>query len=577
MTNYLSKKNVVGFGPGIKRKKGEVTGEEATLFFVEKKTSDISIEDRIPDRAFNKVTDVIEVGKVTPLLLNDCGIATRQLTIVPLRGGVQIGCESLSGVGTLGAIVQDRATGKLVALTNAHVAGNPLDVSTGELTALNAAGVEFTSGTAINEKMSQNGVEGSNQFGEVLRDVPGKFTRPRMTDCSISTIKSEFGVTPGIVGLTKYRQYFRQITTVAYGERVFKAGRTTGVTEGEIVSIGATILVEVIPGYNKEFREQVVILPIDPEIPFSGFGDSGAMICIDMGNGYVSMVAQLHAGTEDGSMAVASSMDEIVDALDIVPWDGRVIIDSDNIDVVSTGGAVFTRDNTTMLSVTNDQVCDGSVCGPGGLSIDSSYIPLLSCESTSWKSDLTIDATTIFVKAEVNADVGIEITLDSECGAESNPGVILQITLDSECNIMYPAAFDANVNVLISPNISADIGIGVGAEVNADVMLGATCESYAHPVLSATLDTDIFMAINADSMASVSCRVQAETDTLARVSVDLESLATVTGTGYNGGSGVVKVCGTSAVAPLMYGGSLPGSVVVADAGHTHVTDEVILI
>jgi hypothetical protein len=76
--------------------------------------------------------------------------------------------------------------------------------------------------------------------------------------------------------------------------RVYKAGRTTGWTEGDVVSIGVITDVEYDAGVAR-FRNQIAIQPTaDNTGPFSNSGDSGSGIY----NEKHQLAALLFAGSE---------------------------------------------------------------------------------------------------------------------------------------------------------------------------------------------------------------------------------------------------------------------------------------
>jgi hypothetical protein len=67
---------------------------------------------------------------------------------------------------------------------------------------------------------------------------------------------------------------------VALGTRVGKLGRTTGYTEGVVTAVSLAHLAVTIPAANPRdiaFKNIIEVTPDDPEKPFSGPGDSGAM------------------------------------------------------------------------------------------------------------------------------------------------------------------------------------------------------------------------------------------------------------------------------------------------------------
>ena len=113
----LRRKNVVGIGVGIKLTRGEDTGKNAIVVFVQKKLpeADIFRTEVLPEKIDGLETDVVEIGTVRLL-----GRTDRER---PAQPGVSIG-HYKSTAGTLGAIVKDLKTGEKLILSNNHVLAN---------------------------------------------------------------------------------------------------------------------------------------------------------------------------------------------------------------------------------------------------------------------------------------------------------------------------------------------------------------------------------------------------------------------------------------------------------------------
>jgi len=556
---WLRKKNVVGYGLGIKRVKGEKTGEEAMLFFVEKKTDDIADEDRVPDIIDGKKTDVIEFGKVTTKLLEPCGTDLMQKTIVPIRGGLQLS----TGVhlGTLGAVVKDNLTGKLFAITNSHVAGDPVNCTQDQADYLDSIDKSFIHGPSSAGLEMYQSTTDDNQFGEVVRNQEVNFDSFNRVDTALISIKSEFGVTPGIMGLSKYAQPFIHPGTIPVGTAVLKSGRTTGVTYGEILSMDATLNVGGRGNLNMPFENQIIVYSDNTETLFMGSGDSGAVLCVDLGDERVGIIGHLHAGTEmleiGGSWGVASRLDDIVDALDIRPWRGEIITGSDHPDVVSTGfGAVYEKDTVTFLTRTNDYVCDGMICGLTPLTVRSNVHPLISYASYDGAAKLTLQLGYPIVYAQVDTDVGIEINCTVTSGAVLDAGIGIQIGLEADVGIALATITDANVGIRIIAEGDIVVGTGIHPEVNADIFLSVDLETDVSQALPVTVDTDCIIMMSLDVGATVYDVVPAVANVNIKLSIELEAGMNVTGLDYGGGDNSVSICSGENVDDLFYGVSL---------------------
>lgn len=557
---FLNKKNVVGYGPGIKRVAGKKTGEDALIFFVEKKTNDISDKDRIPERVDGVKTDVFEVGKITPKLLTPCNTAVMNKTITPLRGSITIGDSAALHMGTLGAIVKDRTTGKLLAITNSHVAGCPLVCTTVQAAQLTAAGFNFIDGpTAVGLEMYQSVLPNGNLFGEVVKDHSRSCTIANKLDTALISIKSSIGVTPGIMGLTKYAQSFVHPGTTPVGTSVLKAGRTSGVTHGEILSMSAVITAQHGP-IAVPYENQIIVHSENMTTPFLDSGDSGAMLTVDLGDGRVGLIGNLHAGSDvdgTGSISVAARLDEIVDALDIRPWTGEIIASSGYPDVVSTPfGAVFTRDSSTFLSVTNDYVCDGTVCGIIPMNVLSSYHAHSSIDIATLLPDLTLKYTQLFITADCDADVELAITMDSDTGAVADASVPLQIALDAVATITTAVNMDATVNVRASLESVVAIGEGVTADCDSTIYLSVEGESTAVITIGASADALVPILVSLDAVAETTLTVGADCDADVFMAISSDSVANITAIDYGAPGGDVPDCDAVNAADLCYGGTI---------------------
>jgi len=525
----LSKKNVVGYGTGIKRVGGKKTGEEATLVFVTKKTSDISESDRIPANIGSLVTDVIEIGEVRQLLLPPCSSEVRHKTITPLRGGQAIGCSSLSGTGTLGAIVKQSGTERLVAITNGHVAGNMLTVEDSASQSLRDAGIEFTrcySGKPhrleypqwieITEHIYQSNNIDGNLTGDVIQASIRGFLHPCLTDTAIATIRSEIGVTPGIMGLTKYPQTFTHPNNLSPGDEIIKSGATTGTTTGELVSTDIVVGVS-IGSYMVVYEEQMCVESTGSR--FADHGDSGSMLCVDKGNGRVGIVGQLHSGTDDGQFTFGSRMDRIVNEFNIAPWDGRIITPARFPNIVSTGGSVYSADETTFLSTTNDYVCDGEDCRNPSLVVTRTEIQLTSFAHLFPGEPIVLRTTNLNVAGVCEVEVGLDAELDCNCAGYIESDVFLRISCDSALTENLIADASIPVEFYIAPEISAEVFPRLTAHVDRDVMLGISSYIPTSRGCIAEVTPQVLLAARLTSQANVVDNYESVTDCAVRIAI----------------------------------------------------------
>ncbi|HWI70874.1 MAG TPA: hypothetical protein VNT55_02895 [Baekduia sp.] len=293
----LARPGVVGVDINEKVSKGKPTGQLAIVVYVEQKQpkSKLKSDELIPAEIDGIPTDVkeekIELYTAKEALLDVVGLvdATKYTT---LHGGISMGpCRSVhleppevdtAGdyifVGTLGAIVRDRATQAAMALTNFHVAC-------------------IDNGWAVGNTMAQ---PARNDGGSCPGDVFGTLTRAalsnhvdgavvaidpsKVTDCSIEEIGAVRGQ-----------------AVAALNSAVRKRGRTTGLTHGTVNSVDATVTIDYGDGLgNHTLRNQVRIAPDTTQsAQFSDHGDSGSVV-VDAGN---NVIALLFGGSPSATYA----------------------------------------------------------------------------------------------------------------------------------------------------------------------------------------------------------------------------------------------------------------------------------
>jgi len=283
----LSRPGVVGVDINEKVSNGKPTGELAIVVYVEKKKpkTQLGAGEAIPKEIEGIPTDVkeekIELHAAKVALVDVVPLidATKYTT---LHGGISMGpCRSVhldppdvpsSGnyifVGTLGAIVTDRATKAAMALTNFHVAcvdsgwavGNaqcqPGRVDAGSCPA-------DTFGTLTRAALS------THVDGAVVTIQAGK-----TTDCSIEQIGAVKGQAAAVLN-----------------SAVRKRGRTTGLTFGKVNSIDASVTINYGDGLgNHTLKNQIRIEPDTAQsAQFSDHGDSGSVV-VDSANKVIGLL-----------------------------------------------------------------------------------------------------------------------------------------------------------------------------------------------------------------------------------------------------------------------------------------------
>lgn len=189
--------------------------------------------------------------------------AKQHCFVCPIPGGAQMAPEGANWVGTIGSAFTFPLNGKEVhgAVTCYHVA--------------------MKKNAKIGDKMLQPG-PGYDWFGKLARWCPLNFSGPNYLDIALIDCRRTDGqyapvtdtVGPHQVDLGAYVP--APILNPPLGQRVVKVGRTTGVTLGILVGVGASSRVQY-DGGVATFIDQFVFETEDGT-PFSEPGDSGSMI-----------------------------------------------------------------------------------------------------------------------------------------------------------------------------------------------------------------------------------------------------------------------------------------------------------
>jgi hypothetical protein len=270
-TRLLRRRNVVGVGIAKKVVGGRQTNEPCIVVFVERKLpkSDLERKDLIPNRIETMKTDVVETGRIVALQL-------RTVRIRPAPGGVSIGHFRITA-GTLGAVV--RRSGVRVILSNNHVLANSNDGRRGD--AILQPG-SYDGGTAADqiatlEDFVRIVFDGFldrllGLFGIVrpARNVVDAAVARPLRDTDVSNDILEIGPVSGT-------------TSATLDMPVRKSGRTTGLTQGRVTAIAATVRVSYGLTRMARFRDQIVVTAL------SQGGDSGSLV-VDSGNRAVGLL-----------------------------------------------------------------------------------------------------------------------------------------------------------------------------------------------------------------------------------------------------------------------------------------------
>jgi hypothetical protein len=304
----------VGCGVGYKVKNNQLTATPSVIVSVKQKVpaSTLSAADLIPPHIDGAATDVIETGEILAQ-----GFA-RNAALRPLRPGISIGLDKGS-TGTLGAFV--RKGGLTFALSNNHVFAmlnqaalgsaivQPGAADGGSITqqvatlseyipislleqaqAAAAASSQSTRPTGFNAILAVLLALLSNLFQPRTSSPPPPPSTPEgnRVDAALALLVAGISADPNIVDLGSPPA---GIIDPQLGMKVFKSGRTSGVTEATITQLDVTADVR----YGEQtarFAGQIMTTP------FSQPGDSGSLV-LDFNRNAVGL---LFSGSSQVSM-----------------------------------------------------------------------------------------------------------------------------------------------------------------------------------------------------------------------------------------------------------------------------------
>lgn len=322
--NLFKKENVIGFGIGHKISNGKRTKTQCIAVFVTKKKSlsTLSKENIIPKNLNGIKTDVVEVGVIRKLAPKKYLPKTAEEHTGkwrPAIGGISIGHRDITA-GTLGCVVYKK--GEKHILSNNHVLANSNNANIGD---------------PILQPGPYDGGTMQDQIAVLSHFIPIKFgaespvceianfvlwllnwlTHLFRKDYTWKLEKQTGGVNyvdcalarplkDDLVDLTILEIGQPSGIAVPYvGMNLKKSGRTTALTEGEILYLDAAVRVEY--GYGEEalFENQIIAGPI------SQGGDSGSVV-LTANN---ELVGLLFAGSDE--VTILNPIGKVFESLDI--------------------------------------------------------------------------------------------------------------------------------------------------------------------------------------------------------------------------------------------------------------------
>src|SRR5207244_5507270 len=282
--DIFARANVVGIAIGNKMIRGRETDERCIVVFVEAKRPEGQLRHRdVVPKAFGSIrTDIVETGRFHALRSEQAIDLERTKRIRPAPGGVSIGHVQITA-GTLGVLA--RRGGRPVILSNNHVLANqnaarvgdpilqPGPADGGRLQETIARLVDFVPIQFHDRRLGPLGRLLAALFawaGLGVKRLPTG--QVNLVDAAVAEPIDAGSVSRDILGIGRVTR----TRDAELGIRVRKSGRTSGITEGRVTALDATVEVDY-GGQTAVFREQVV-----SDLVSRG-GDSGSLVVDESG------------------------------------------------------------------------------------------------------------------------------------------------------------------------------------------------------------------------------------------------------------------------------------------------------
>lgn len=179
----------------------------------------------------------------------------------PLLIGCSIGQYQITA-GTLGAFVQDRATGTNLMLSNNHVLANENQANPGD--------------PILQPGRFDNGTQGRDTVAYLNAFIPLDWAKPNWVDCATASLSKPNGLVASSLD-SRGRLSGGRIAPLAGPETVYKIGRTTGLTSGTVTAVEVDNIVVSYDHGTAIFDGQIEVQG-ENGIPFAVGGDSGALV-----------------------------------------------------------------------------------------------------------------------------------------------------------------------------------------------------------------------------------------------------------------------------------------------------------
>lgn len=270
--NWLNRPGVTAVDVGYKIKDRKLTDELAIRVHVKSKLPtealaghELFSEHDKPKKLGAFGIDVIEAeygpsrplaAAVEPLEPQEVAETHRRSAVDPLVGGISVGNPRVTA-GTLGVIVWDRSDCQVCILSNWHVlCGSPT----------------CTAGEDIYQPGVADGGTAADKVAELKR-----WRLDKDADAALAKLTGARGYSRDILGLNP----IPGVVDRTLGMNVAKSGRTTGVTEGIVDGVSASVTINYGGGTVQTFHDQIHIVPRPPwpavDYEVSMGGDSGSV------------------------------------------------------------------------------------------------------------------------------------------------------------------------------------------------------------------------------------------------------------------------------------------------------------
>jgi hypothetical protein len=295
--------NVVGVAASLKVKGSKPTKKWCLAVYVEKKQpmAEVAKASRVPTEIDSVPTDVVEVGKLEPLVFN--------ARVRPALPGYSIGHHNITA-GTFGCLVRDIRRCCCKSEKDCHCdhyreecAGDYLILSNNHVLAASNLGkpgdLILQPGPFDGGVFPADGIATLERFEPVICGISGY----NLVDAAVARPTHSRNVTASIIGLAMPRG----IDQAFIGSPVIKVGRTTQVTVGRVLAVNATVFVGPYSCGVAQFRHQIITTAM------AAGGDSGSLL-MDFN---LSAVGLLYAGSSQ--ITIHNHIADVETALGVRP------------------------------------------------------------------------------------------------------------------------------------------------------------------------------------------------------------------------------------------------------------------